>query len=153
MPLKFNKLPFAYFTAIALTRIKALAIFHHTKHNNGVKVVEKDKVISGMLRDELKRCQEMLDSLDKSVSELPKGSISERKKCYKNKVYSYYYLKYREGEKVISKHVSNREVQEILKKLAMRKKYEKEMQSYEKKIAYLNKILRAGKRRGHGNIA
>jgi hypothetical protein len=138
---------------IALTRIKALAIFHHTKHNNGVKVVEKDKVISGMLSDELKRCQEMLDSLDKSVSELPKGSISERKKRYKNKVYSYYYLKYREGEKVISKHVSNREVQEILKKLAMRKKYEKEMQSYEKKIAYLNKILRAGKRRGHGNIA
>ena len=104
-----------------------------------------------MLRDELKRCQEMLDSLDKSVSELPKGSISERKKRYK--VYSYYYLKYREGEKVISKHVSNREVQEILKKLPMRKKYEKEMQSYEKKIAYLNKILRAGKRRGHGNIA
>jgi hypothetical protein len=44
-------------------------------------------------------------------------------------------------------------VQEIFKKLAMRKKYEKEMQSYEKKIAYLNKILRAGKRRGHGNIA
>ena len=136
---------------IALTRIKALAIFHHTKHNKSMKVVEKDKVISGMLRDELKRCHEMLDSLEKSVSELPKGSISERKKRYK--VYSYYYLKYREGEKVISKHVSNREVQEILKKLAMRKKYEKEMQSYEKKIAYLNKILRAGKRRGNGNIA
>jgi hypothetical protein len=136
-----------------IIRIKALAIFHHIKHNNSVKVVEKDKVISGMLRDELERCQEILDSLEKSVSELPKGSISERKKHYKNKVYSYYYLKYREGEKVISKHVSNRDVQEILKKLALRKKYEKEMQSYKKKIAYLNKILRAGKRRGHGNIA
>ena len=118
-----------------------------------MKVVEKDKVISGMLRDELMRCQEMLDSLEKSVSELPKGSISERKKFYKNKVYSYYYLKYRNGEKVISKHVPNIEVQEILNKLAMRKKYEKEMQSYEKKIAYLNKILRAGKRKEHGSIA
>jgi hypothetical protein len=118
-----------------------------------MKVVEKDKVIGGMLRDELKRCQEMLDGLEKSISELPKGAISERKKRYKNKVYSYYYLKYRKGEKVISKHISNREVQEILRKLEMRKKYEKEIQSYEKRIAYLNKILRAGKRRRHGSIA
>jgi hypothetical protein len=138
---------------VILARIKALAIFHHTKHNNSMKVVEKDKVISGMLRDEHMRCQEMLDSLKKSVSELPKGVIGERKKRYKNKVYSYYYLKYREGEKVISKHVPNREVQETLKKLAMRKKYEKEIQSYKKKIGYLNNILRAGNRRGHGNIA
>lgn len=133
--------------------MKALAIFHHNKHNNDMKVVEKDKVISGMLRDELERCQEMLDSLERSVSTLPKGAISERKKHYKNKVYSYYYLKYREGEKVISKHVPNREVQEILKKLALRKKTEREMRSYEKKIAYLNKILRAGKRKEHGSIA
>ncbi len=115
--------------------------------------MEKDKVISGMLRDELKRCQEMFDRLEKSVSKLPKGVISERKKRYKDKVYSYYYLKYREGEKVIGKHIPNKEMQEILEKLAMRKKYEKEMQSYEKKIAYLNKILQAGRRRGHGSIA
>ncbi|MHC4604066.1 MAG: hypothetical protein ACYS6W_12130 [Planctomycetota bacterium] len=118
-----------------------------------MKVVEKDKVISGMLRDELKRCQEMLDNLEKSISELPKGAINKRKKRYKNKIYSYYYLKYRDGVKVINKHIPNREVQEILEKLAMRKKYEKEMQSYEKKIAYLNKILHAGKRKGHGSIA
>ena len=32
-----------------------------------------------MLSDELKRCQEMLDSLEKSVSELPRGVINERK--------------------------------------------------------------------------
>jgi hypothetical protein len=118
-----------------------------------MKVVETDKVISGMLRDELKRCQEMLESLEKPVSELPKGAIGERKKFHKNKVYSYYYLKYREGDKVISKHVPHIELQDTLKKLAMRKKYEKEIQTYEKKIAYLNKILRAGKRSGHGNIS
>jgi len=84
---------------------------------------------------------------------LPKGSISERKKSYKNKVYSYHYLKYREGGKVISKHISNKELQEILGKLEMRKKYEKEIQSYEKRIAYLNMILRSGKRRQHESIA
>jgi len=118
-----------------------------------MKVVEKDRVISGMLRDELKRCQEMVGSLEKSVVKLPKGAISERKKRYKGKVYSYSYLKYREGEKVISKHIPYKEVQEILKKLDQRKKYEKEIQSYKKKIAYLNKIMRTGKNKGHGNIS
>lgn len=118
-----------------------------------MKVVEKDRVIGGMLLDELKRCKEMLDGLEKSISGLPKGTISERKKHYKSKVYSYYYLKYRDGEKVISKHIPIGEVQAIVEKLEMRKKYEKEIDSYEKRVAYLNKILRAGERRRHGNIA
>lgn len=114
-----------------------------------MKVVEKDRVVGGMLRDELKRCQEVLDSLRKAISGLPKGSISKRKKNYRNKVYSYYYLKYRDGEKVISKHIPDSEIEEVKEKLSMRKKYEKEMQSYEKRIAYLNKILRSGERRRH----
>jgi hypothetical protein len=117
-----------------------------------MKVVEKDKVVGGMLQDELKRCQEALNGLRKAISGLPKGAISEREKRYKNKVYSYYYLKYRDGEKVISKHIRNNEIQEVKEKLSMRKKYEKEIWAYEKRIAYLNKILRAGERRRHGNI-
>jgi hypothetical protein len=112
-----------------------------------MKVVEKDNVISGMLQDELNRCQEMLLSLEKSVSELPKGIINERKKRYKDKIYSYYYLKYREGQKVFNKHIVKKELQDILKKLELRKKYEKEMQSYKRKIVYLNKITSAGKGR------
>jgi hypothetical protein len=44
-----------------------------------VNVVKKDKVISGMLRDELKRCQEMLAGLQKSVATLSKGVLNERK--------------------------------------------------------------------------
>ncbi|MFZ5907501.1 MAG: hypothetical protein ACOYVJ_08880 [Nitrospirota bacterium] len=112
-----------------------------------MKVVEKDKVISGMLQDELRRCQEMLVSLKKAASELPKGVINERKKRYKDKVYYYYYLKYREGEKVFNRHIAKKELQDILKKLELRKKYEKEMQSYKRKIVYLNKIISAGKGR------
>jgi hypothetical protein len=116
-----------------------------------MKVVEKDKVISGMLQDELKRCEEMFNSLEKSLSKLPKGVISKRKKRYKNKEYFYFSLKYRDNEKVINKHIPNKEVQEILKKLELRKKYEKEIQSYKKKIAYLNKILVDSKRRVYGH--
>ena len=92
----------------------------------------------------------MLDSLEKSACELQKGVISERKKHYKNKVYSYYYLKYREGEKVISKHIPDKKVQEILKRLELRENTKRNAIP-QKKIAYLNKILRAGKRMGHGS--
>jgi len=118
-----------------------------------MKVVEKDRVISGMLGDELKRCKEMLDSLERSLRGIPKGSLNERKKRYKDKEYSYFYLKYREGEKVISRHIPNKDVQEISKQLDLRKKYEKEMQSYKKKISYLKKLAKTGKKRGHGNRA
>ena len=71
---------------------KALAIFHHKADNKLMKVVEKDKVISGMLQDEMKRCQEMLNNLEESVSKLPRGVLNEREKRYKDKIYSYYYL-------------------------------------------------------------
>jgi hypothetical protein len=116
-----------------------------------MKVVEKDRIISGMLQDELQRCHEMLDSLRKAVSKLPKGVLSLRKKRYKKKVYSYYYLKYREGENVVNKHVSDDKVQKIAKQLEQRKRYMKEIRSYEKKIAYLKKVLGAGREKGHGN--
>jgi len=135
---------------VVLYKVKlGLAIFHHKIDNNKMKVVEKDKVISGMLQDELKRCQEMLNSLKESVSEFPKGVINKRKKRYKDKVYSYFYLKYREGKKVVNEHIPNNHVKDLLKKLELRKKYEKEIQSYKNKIAYLSKIMRAGKGRGH----
>jgi dTDP-4-amino-4,6-dideoxygalactose transaminase len=58
-----------------------------------------------------KRSQEMLNGLEKAVSDLPNGVINERKKRYKDKVYSYYYLKYREGEKVFNRHIVKKELQ------------------------------------------
>jgi hypothetical protein len=106
-----------------------------------MKVVEKDRVIRGMLIDEMKRCREMLGQLEKSVAALPKGVINKRKKKYKDRIYYYYCLKYRDGLKVISRHIPDGDLQEIAEKLKSRKKYEKEILAYKKKIAYLNKLL------------
>ena len=94
----------------------------------------------------------MLSHLKYSISEFPKGSINRREKHYKGKIYSYHYLKYREGNKVISKHIPNSELKDFQKKIEMRKKYEKEIKSYRMKIAYLNEILKLGKNHGHGTI-
>jgi hypothetical protein len=110
-----------------------------------MKVVEKDRVISGMLHDELKRCQELLAGLQKSAAALPKGALKERKKRYKDKSYSYYSLKYRDGEKVINKHIASDQAPALQKKLEQRQKIEKEARAYQKKIDYLLKVLKTGK--------
>ncbi len=124
---------------------KELAHFHHERHNIGMKVVEKDKVISGMLRDELNRCVEILVGLQKSAAGLPKGVLNERKKRHKEKAYSYFSLKYREGGRVVNQHISKDRVPDLKKKLEQREKLEKEMRSYQKRIAYLSKLLKAGR--------
>lgn len=122
-----------------------LALFHHKTHNSRMKVVEKDPVISGMLRDELARCEEMLEGLQNSLAALPKGVLSERKKRYKKKSYSYFSLKYRKGEKVFNQHIPHDQVPALKKKLEQRKKLEKEVKSYQKKSAYLTKMLKSGR--------
>jgi hypothetical protein len=110
-----------------------------------MKVVENDRVISGMLHSELKRCREMFDGLEKSILGLPKGVLSERKKRYKNKAYYYFSLKYRNGKHVINKHVPKDKVPSILSQIKKRKKFEKELLSYKKRIAYLSKVIRVGR--------
>lgn len=117
-----------------------LDFFHHSVHNLAMKVVEKDKLIEGMLKEELNRCWEMVSSLERKLAELPKGSLHLRQK-----VYSYHYLKFREGGRSISKHIPQDQVEDVSRKLEVRKDYEKEMEVLKSRIRYLEKILRVEK--------
>ena len=49
-------------------------------YNIDMKVVEKDKLVHGMLQEELARCRSMVSSLERELSELPKGSLHIRQK-------------------------------------------------------------------------
>jgi hypothetical protein len=109
-------------------------------HYLNMRVVEKDIHVNGMLNEELKRCRDMVISLRKELSNLPKGSLHTRQKRYKGKKYLYHYLKYREGGKSISKHVSQKELEELIQKLQARKRYEKEINAYMVRMKYLEKI-------------
>ncbi len=109
-------------------------------------VVENDIVVSGMLNDELVRCEEALAAINRVLSELPRGSLSVRKKIYKNKVYEYHYLKFREGNRVVNQHVAGSVLKELQDKLALREKYLQEAKAHEKRILYLNKLLKS---KGH----
>jgi len=106
-----------------------------------MKVVEKDNLVHEMLREELERCRNMSASLVKMLAGLPKGSLHVRRKEYKGKKYTYHYLKYRKGSKNFSKHISAGELEELSKKLDIRKKYMSELVFYKTRIRYLEKIL------------
>ena len=109
-------------------------------HYLSMKVVEKDSHVQGMLNEELKRCRDMVISLRKELSNLPKGTLHTRQKRYKGKKYLYHYLKYRQGGKSIGRHVSQKELQELIQKLQARKRYETEINSYMVRVKYLEKI-------------
>ncbi len=49
-------------------------------------VVETDPVVSGMLNDELMRCEEALSAINRTISSLPKGSLTIRRKRHKQKL-------------------------------------------------------------------
>jgi len=110
-----------------------------------MRVVEKDPVVRDMLSAELARCREMAAELGDSAAKLPRGSLSVRKKRHKDREYSYHCLKYREGAKVVSRHVAAGDVAELAGQLDMRRRYEKELRALRKRIAYLEKLLGVGK--------
>ena len=114
-----------------------------------MKVVKEDVVVTGMLNDELARCEEGLDALNVVLSELPKGSLHVRAKRCGTKEYRYHYLKFREAGRVLNRHVPTRDVKDLQDKLTLRKRYVSEAEVYEKRIAYLKMILRKAKKRGN----
>lgn len=106
-----------------------------------MKVVENDNLVRQMLWEELKRCMKISASFVKMLAGLPKGSLRVRHKRYKGKKYKYHYLKYREGGKSISKHISDSDLEKLSRQLDERKKYMKELAPYKERIKYLDKIL------------
>lgn len=108
-----------------------------------MKVVEKDRIISGMLRDEYQRCQEMVGELEHAASALPKGSLQQRKKRHKGNEYSYHFLKYRDGSQSVSKHVAEKDVESVKEGVVLRKKYDQQIKGFKSRMAYLKKILGA----------
>ena len=98
----------------------------------------KSKVISGILQDELDRNSRMISRYERELENLPKGSLLIRK--INGSVNSYVYLKYREGNKVISKYLGESSVldlDDLNQKLSRRK----ELKSLIKKLKIEKKDL------------
>ncbi|HPX19264.1 MAG: hypothetical protein WDA72_10050 [Desulfomonilia bacterium] len=108
-------------------------------------VEEKDRVVHGMLEDEYQRCQDVLHSLQEKIKLFPKGALNVRKKKYKGKEYSYHYLISREGGKIVNRHIPEENLSQLSNQLKERDLCKKEIQSYKKRIAYLERLLKTSK--------
>ncbi len=93
-------------------------------------------LIIDTIRKEKRRIEYQLQQYRKILDELPKGTLSERKRGSQK----YYYLKYRESGKVISKYVG-KDVDQLSDLIEKRKHTEVMIKSLEEELKIANKAL------------
>ena len=100
-----------------------------------------DSVVYAVLQDELDRNRRMQASYRKELNQLPKGSLYLRK----IKQHQYYYLNYREEDKVVSKYLGKRgavEIEGLKQQITKRRHYEGLLKKLGKEETMLMKALR-----------
>lgn len=110
-------------------------------------VVEADVVIQGLLKEELQRCLAAVHALDTRLESFPKGSLNVRKKVQRGREYTYHYLVYREDGRVMNRHIPSAELPALRKQLVERDKCRREVRSYKKRIAYIERLLGSNRRK------
>lgn len=101
----------------------------------------EDEGIKGMLRDEYNRCLELMDQVQVAISSYPRGRLVVKKVKASGRVYEYHHLQWREGDKVLSRHVPEKEIPEIQKKIEQREAYRSNCLKLEKRLEYLAPLL------------
>lgn len=96
------------------------------------------QVLEGILRDSKKYYEDLKKSLEKKISELPKGTIKKRL-INGNK---YYYLQYRSGNKVIQKYIGKDIPPQILQAIKKRKIFLLEHKKVVKALKTLHKTTK-----------
>ncbi len=97
----------------------------------------KVNLIINTVMQEKQRIDNMLLRYREELSRLPKGTISE--KSVNGNIY--YYLKYREGKKVISKYIKKNEVEDVRQQLERRHHIEAMIKSLLEEQALATKML------------
>ncbi len=92
-------------------------------------------IIDTILKEK-NRIEYMLERYRKIIDELPKGSLSESNKNGQK----YYYLKYRDGKRVVSKYLG-KEPGDMLALIEKRKHTEAMIKSLENELRIANKAL------------
>lgn len=89
-------------------------------------------IISTVLQEK-QRIDYMLAKYQEALAKLPKGTISEKQV----KGNTYYYLKYRDGKKIVSKYIGKKEIEELKQQIDRRRHIEAMIKSLleEQKLA------------------
>lgn len=89
------------------------------------------------IAQEKKRIEYMLTRYQEEYDRLPKGSLSEKKAGTR----TYYYLKYRDGKKVVSEYINKSRIDEVRIQLEKRRHIEVMMKSLQEELAIANRVL------------
>ena len=86
---------------------------------------------------ERERIDRMLAKYREELETLPKGTISEKKAGQS----TYFYLKYREGKRVISKYIPQKDVETVREQVEKRRHIETMIRSLQEERAIAEKAL------------
>lgn len=89
------------------------------------------------IAQEKKRIEYMLRKYQEEYQCLPKGTLSQRK--IGDRIY--YYLKYREGKKVVSQYISKDDVEVLRERIDKRRHIEAMIRSLQDELVIANKVL------------
>ncbi|MDA8417172.1 MAG: hypothetical protein M0Z78_08990 [Betaproteobacteria bacterium] len=101
----------------------------------------EDDSIKGMLRDEYERCLNLVEQVQRSINSYPRGCLVVKKVKSKGRIYEYHHLQWREGKKVVSRHIPEKEIPEIQKKIKLREAYQSNSLKLIKRLQYLAPLL------------
>ena len=94
-------------------------------------------LILSTILQEKERIDRMLSKYQEELGTLPKGTISEKKV----KQSTYFYLKYREGKKVISRYIPQKDVDAVREQVEKRRHIETMIRSLQEERAIAEKAL------------
>ena len=94
-------------------------------------------LILSTILQEKERIDRMLAKYQEELEMLPKGTISEKKV----KQSTYFYLKYREGKKVISRYIPQKDVEAVREQVEKRRHIETMIRSLQEERAIAEKAL------------
>ena len=94
-------------------------------------------LILSTILQEKERIDRMLEKYQEELETLPKGTISEKKVRQS----TYFYLKYREGKKVISKYIPQKDVETVREQVKKRRHIETMIRSLQEERAIAEKAL------------
>ncbi len=86
---------------------------------------------------EKQRIEYMLMKYQNELSSLPRGTISEKTVGER----TYYYLKYRDGKKIVSKYISKKEIENVRALVERRRHIEAMVKSLQEEKAIADKVL------------
>ena len=97
---------------------------------------EMNLLLSTVMKEK-QRIEYMLSKYRNELLQIPKGSLSVKSVNGKE----YFYLKYRENNKVCSKYIRQAEVETVRIQIEKRKHIEAMIRSLEEELAIANKVL------------